>query len=167
MRPSYGSLVARTILAGRDRQRIGAHDYSRSDPPGSPGTAPASGDSDRGDDELGWYYEASESEADATALGRATGRDGLRQRDTDDDGGAGLAAALIRERADETLKKTSSAADTGKTENRTDDGGEPEEHGAVSALSIMFGTSQDACFFTAVTLSGMGKGVIDTFLFVW
>lgn len=44
---------------------------------------------------------------------------------------------------------------------------EQKEPGVLSALWIMFSTTQNASFFASVTLSGMGKGVIDTFLFVW
>lgn len=42
-----------------------------------------------------------------------------------------------------------------------------KETGVLSALRIMFSTPQNASFFVSVTLSGMGKGVIETFLFVW
>lgn len=44
---------------------------------------------------------------------------------------------------------------------------EKKESGVLAALWIMFSTTQNASFFASVTLSGMGKGVIDTFLFVW
>lgn len=44
---------------------------------------------------------------------------------------------------------------------------EQKEGGVLAALWIMFSTTQNASFFLSVTLSGMGKGVIDTFLFVW
>ncbi|CAM9812625.1 unnamed protein product [Ectocarpus sp. 8 AP-2014] len=44
---------------------------------------------------------------------------------------------------------------------------EQEEHGVASALWIMFSTPQNISFFSAVFLSGMTKGVIDTFLFIW
>lgn len=36
----------------------------------------------------------------------------------------------------------------------------------VSALKIMLGSRESASFFGAVGLSGMGAGVIDTFLFI-
>lgn len=44
---------------------------------------------------------------------------------------------------------------------------EQEGNGVLSAVSLMFGTPQNASFFTAVALSGMGKGIINTFLFIW
>lgn len=42
-----------------------------------------------------------------------------------------------------------------------------EEQGTVLAVvCVMFGTPYKASFFAAVGLSGMGAGVIDTFLFI-
>ncbi|CAM9669265.1 unnamed protein product [Pylaiella littoralis] len=41
-----------------------------------------------------------------------------------------------------------------------------EEGGVLMAVRIMVSTDQSASFFTAVGLSGMGAGVIDTFLFI-
>lgn len=42
-----------------------------------------------------------------------------------------------------------------------------EGSGVLSAVWLMFSTPRNASFFTAVVLSGMGKGIIDTFRFVW
>ncbi|CAM9109176.1 unnamed protein product [Ectocarpus sp. 8 AP-2014] len=44
---------------------------------------------------------------------------------------------------------------------------EQEEHRVASVLWIMFSTRQNFSFFLGVMLSGMAKGVIDTFLFIW
>ncbi|CAM9498558.1 unnamed protein product [Ectocarpus fasciculatus] len=44
---------------------------------------------------------------------------------------------------------------------------EQEERGVASVLWIMFSTPQHFSFFLGVILSGMAKGVIDTFLFIW
>ncbi|CBJ48928.1 conserved unknown protein [Ectocarpus siliculosus] len=44
---------------------------------------------------------------------------------------------------------------------------EQEEHRVASVLWIMFSTPQNFSFFLGVMLSGMAKGVIDTFLFIW
>ncbi|CAM9442348.1 unnamed protein product [Ectocarpus sp. 13 AM-2016] len=44
---------------------------------------------------------------------------------------------------------------------------EQEEHRVASVLWIMFSTPQNFSFFWGVMLSGMAKGVIDTFLFIW
>lgn len=42
-----------------------------------------------------------------------------------------------------------------------------EGNGVLSCVWLMFSTAQNASFFTAVALSGISKGIIDTFLFVW
>lgn len=41
-----------------------------------------------------------------------------------------------------------------------------EQGGVLMAVRIMMDTGESASFFTAVGLSGMGAGVIDTFLFI-
>lgn len=41
-----------------------------------------------------------------------------------------------------------------------------DKAGVVMAIRIMLGTDESASFFVAVVLSGMGSGVIDTFLFI-
>ncbi|CAM9306786.1 unnamed protein product, partial [Hapterophycus canaliculatus] len=41
------------------------------------------------------------------------------------------------------------------------------EHGVAATVCVMFSTAQNISFFSAVALSGMSKGVIDTFLFIW
>lgn len=41
-----------------------------------------------------------------------------------------------------------------------------EEGGVLSVVRMMLGNAQNATFFAAVGLSGMGAGVIDTFLFI-
>lgn len=46
-------------------------------------------------------------------------------------------------------------------------GAKTQENGALSAFWIMFSTPQNAGFFLAVALTGVGKGVINTFLYVW
>eukprot|EP00752_Nemacystus_decipiens_P014611 g13010.t1 len=50
---------------------------------------------------------------------------------------------------------------------RDQNGTKDQDGGALSALWTMFSTPQNACFFTAVVLTGVGKGVINTFLYVW
>lgn len=54
-------------------------------------------------------------------------------------------------------------------ENGTTDTGTPEQegNGVLSAVWLMFSTPQNASFFTAVALSGVGKGIINTFLLIW
>lgn len=47
-----------------------------------------------------------------------------------------------------------------------DGGGSPRGE-VMEALRVMFGSGERASFFAAVGLSGMGSGVIDTFLFIW
>lgn len=44
--------------------------------------------------------------------------------------------------------------------------GPREKAGVLMAIRIMLGTDESASFFVAVVLSGMGSGVIDTFLFI-
>lgn len=44
--------------------------------------------------------------------------------------------------------------------------GAREKAGVVMAIRVMLGTDESASFFMAVVLSGMGRGVIDTFLFI-
>ena len=44
--------------------------------------------------------------------------------------------------------------------------GAREKAGVVMAIGIMLGTDESASFFMAVVLSGMGRVVIDTFLFI-
>lgn len=41
-----------------------------------------------------------------------------------------------------------------------------DKAGVLMAIRIMLGTDESASFFMAVVLSGMGSGVIDTFLFI-
>ncbi|CAM9521360.1 unnamed protein product, partial [Scytosiphon promiscuus] len=42
-----------------------------------------------------------------------------------------------------------------------------KDHGVAATIRVMFSTPQNISFFLAVVLSGMSKGVIDTFLFIW
>lgn len=58
----------------------------------------------------------------------------------------------------------SSTGGEGKREGGAEEGA-GEKVGVVMAIRIMLGTDESASFFTAVVLSGMGRGVIDTFLF--
>lgn len=44
--------------------------------------------------------------------------------------------------------------------------GEEKEGNMLPAVWAMLGTARTASFFTAVVISGMGAGVIDTFLFI-
>lgn len=44
--------------------------------------------------------------------------------------------------------------------------GTREKAGVVMAIRIMLSSDESASFFMAVVLSGMGSGVIDTFLFI-
>ncbi|CAB1096853.1 unnamed protein product [Ectocarpus sp. CCAP 1310/34] len=53
----------------------------------------------------------------------------------------------------------------GKREGGEEEGA-GEKAGVVMAIRIMLSTDESASFFTAVVLSGMGRGVIDTFLFI-
>lgn len=51
--------------------------------------------------------------------------------------------------------------------SKRQDDSEQEEHRVASVLWIMFSTPLNFSFFLGVVLSGMAKGVIDTFLFIW
>lgn len=53
------------------------------------------------------------------------------------------------------------------THGLQDQGHDREEHGVLRAVWLMFSTRTNVSFFLAVALSGIGKGVIDTFLFIW
>ncbi len=120
--------------------------------------------------EPGSEHEPSEANAAAAIAGHVEPHEG----DADDDGGAADNLILAaRERADDTLEP-SGADNTGNIEigrgtcaEEGEGEREKEQHGAVSALRIMFGTPQNARIFTALALSGVSKGVIDTFLFIW
>lgn len=50
---------------------------------------------------------------------------------------------------------------------RQEDGEYEEQNGVVRILRIMFSTPENISFFTVVVLSGMCRGFIDTFLFIW
>ncbi len=59
----------------------------------------------------------------------------------------------------------SSTCGEGKGDGRVAEGAR-KKGGVVMAIRIMLGADESATFFMAVVLSGMGKGVIDTFLFI-
>lgn len=42
-----------------------------------------------------------------------------------------------------------------------------QTEGVLTAWRIILGSTESATFFAAVGLSGMGMGLIDTFLFIW
>ncbi len=94
--------------------------------------------------------------------------DNVSDDDSDSDGGgdggedgAQTSDALL------TLSKgdSSSGGEAGPATSSSDSGREAPV-GVLMAVRIMVGTDQNASFFTAVGLSGMGSGVIDTFLFI-
>lgn len=115
---------------------------------------------------------SSEHEPSKAKAAAAAGQVEPHQGDAGDDGSAAENLILApRERADETLE--TSGADTGNAEicrsicDKEEGEREEEQHGVVSALRTIFGTPQNACIFAALALSGISKGVIDTFLFIW
>lgn len=55
---------------------------------------------------------------------------------------------------------------TGEGEREGGAEGPRENAGVAMAIRIMLGTDESASFFMAVVLSGMGRGIIDTFLFI-
>lgn len=57
--------------------------------------------------------------------------------------------------------------DTAREEEGEEGNISHEERGVLpSVLSLLLSSSQNLSFFIAVALSGMGSGVIDTFLFI-
>ena len=92
-----------------------------------------------------------DDKASTTSRGRAAGRD---------------SSDHTRDGADEDIEDGTTPDDiTDEAQGGTSE--QEEDPGVLAALWIMFSTTQNASFFVSVTLSGMGKGVIDTFLFVW
>lgn len=63
-------------------------------------------------------------------------------------------------------KGLSDSKDGSKKGARVTEAEETGQGGVLMAVRIMVSTDQSASFFTAVGLSGMGAGVIDTFLFI-
>lgn len=46
-------------------------------------------------------------------------------------------------------------------------GADDENDGILAALRTALGSAESTTFFAAVAISGIGMGVIDTFLFIW
>lgn len=78
------------------------------------------------------------------------------------DGGLGF-GSTINNSSGRILAKSPEQKAVLKSGDRTQ---RAEEGGVFSAVRIILGTTQSVTFFSAVVLSGMSAGVIDTFLFI-
>lgn len=97
---------------------------------------------DNSDDDLEDGNEEDEAQVHATLLPRSAGVASARGKRVSDSNGSRREGALVA-----------------KAEGRG-------QGGVLMAVRIMVSTDQSASFFMAVGLSGMGAGVIDTFLFI-
>lgn len=95
----------------------------------------------------------------ATTVAAAAADDEIDQYDDDDEAQANADDALLASRAVD--RSTGGNCRTAQKGERA-----REKAGVLMAMKIMLGSDESASFFMAVVLSGMGSGVIDTFLFI-